>query len=661
MARSLVLGNGNLALTMDHHGQVRDLFYPYVGQDNHLSESNLHRLGVWVDGNFSWLKDPDWQTHIECSTKSLAGTLTKLNSSLGIKITFFDSVYNEKDIFIRRVSIENIGSDMKEVKLFFAHEFEIKESHRGDTAYFDPHHHTIIHYKGRRVFLINAHHKDQPFDQYTTGVYHLDGKEGSFRDAEDGILSANNIEHGPTDSVIGVTVSVPPKGKEIIHYWLCAAKSLDEAHNLNSYIIKKGPDHLLRTTKDYWNAWLGKYEFNFHGLADNLVHLFQKSLLYIKTHADNRGAIIASLDTSMLQHGKDTYAYMWPRDAAFSVLALIRAGDHNAARRFFLLCNNLISSHGYLLHKYLPDGSLGSSWHPWIRDGKAILPIQEDETASVLYALKLYYEYSKDLELIERVYNSLIKNAADFLVKFRDPITGLPRPSHDLWEEKYGVHTYTVASIFAGLKAAAYFAEILGKEDHVHTYTSVAENIKTSLLKYCWDKEAGYFIKGIYYKDDGSTAADKTIDASSAYGIAVFGVLDADDDRLIEAFDATQATLMAPTKTKGLARYAGDQYYKKYSHLPGNPWIITSLWLAQHQAMIAKKEEDLEPVIAWLEWSEALALQSGVLPEQVNPETGDPVNATPLAWSHAEYVRTVFTYLDALERLGICQTCNPLH
>ena len=43
------------------------------------------------------------------------------------------------------------------------------------------------------------------------------------------------------------------------------------------------------------------------------------------------------------------------------------------------------------MHKYRPDKSLGSSWHPWVRNGKPELPIQEDETALVIYALLIAF------------------------------------------------------------------------------------------------------------------------------------------------------------------------------------------------------------------------------------------------------------------------------
>ena len=116
----------------------------------------------------------------------------------------------------------------------------------------------------------------------------------------------------------------------------------------------------------------------------------------MRTHADDHGAIIASADSDMLQSGRDTYSYMWPRDGAFSAMAFDMAGNFVIAERFFSFCARVIDEKGYLMHKYRPDDSLGSSWHPWMRNGKVELPIQEDETALVLIGLWHHYFHSKD-------------------------------------------------------------------------------------------------------------------------------------------------------------------------------------------------------------------------------------------------------------------------
>ncbi len=659
MARSLVLGNGNILAGLDEDGQLRDLYFPHVGLENHIGGYNRHRLGVWVDGRFSWIVKPSWDIKINCEASALIGEFESANRDLGIFIWGKSAVYNEKNIYLRKLTVRNDHGSEREVRVYFAHEFQIYESHRGDTAYYDPIHRVVLHYKGRRVFLVNALSGKNYFDDFTTGVFGIEGKEGSFKDAEDGELSRNPIEHGQSDSVISLSLRLKAGEEKTVYYWMCVAESLKEVHDLNHYVSERGPDHLLRTTHDFWRAWITKYKFNFKGLDPDTVSLFGKSLFYVRSHADGGGAIIASGDTGMLHSGKDTYAYMWPRDAAFAAMALDKAGDSDVARRFFQFCNSVITDEGYFMHKYRPDRSLGSSWHPWLSGGQVQLPIQEDETALVLISLWQHYELSRDLEFIESIYNSLIKKAASFIMGHRDSRTGLPKASYDLWEESFGVHTFTAAACHGALLAAARFAKLLGKELSEHNYQNAADEMKRAILKYLYDEKSGLFFKSLVM-EDGKWRPDRTIDISSAYGIFLFGVLRADDERLKIAMQNSEAALSAGTTVGGIARYQGDNYYRVDSELAGNPWVITTLWLSQYYIGIAKEEKDFEPVKKWLTWAVKNALPSGVLSEQIHPYTGAQISVAPLTWSHAEFVLTLLKYLDKLDELGLCAGCNPV-
>lgn len=651
MTRSLVLGNGNIFVGFDKNAYVREFYFPFVGLENHIAHNSKHRIGLWVDNTFSWLDEKDWKTKISCPDDTLTGKITKVNESLGISLHFEDVVYNEKNIFIRKIAVSNQGNIDKEVTIFFGQEFELYESDRGDTAYYDPETNSVIHYKGQRVFLVNAKHGNKPFTEYTTGIFNIYGKEGSFRDAEDGNLQKNPIEHGPCDSVIGLKLKVKAKNKEIVEYWLCVSESIAESKDLNKYILEKTPDHLIETTNNYWKAWINRSGISFGDMPKAQIKLFQQSLFYTKVHIDKRGAIIASGDTSMLQAGKDTYSYMWPRDAAFVTPLLDQTGDHTSSQRFFEFCNGVLTPEGYLMHKYLPDQSLGSSWHPWIRDGKKILPIQEDETALVLFALKKHYEQAKDLEFIEKNYNSLIKKIAIFLIDFKEPTTGLPKPSYDLWEEKYGIHTFTVASVYGALKAASFFAKILGKEEDACSFNQEAEKYKTGLLEYLFVPEQDMFRKSIIVNNDNTLSHDDTIDASSSHGVFIFGVLDPHDPRLKKAMSKTEKILRIRTKTGGIARYTGDAYFRSDKDTAGNPWVITTMWHAQYNSVIAEDMHDLASTQKSLAWAVNNTNETGILPEQLNPKTGEHLSSTPLTWSHAEYAKTVLEYLNAKKRI----------
>jgi len=659
MPKSITLGNSTTLIGLDKFGQVKDYYFDYAGLENHVSEQLTHKIGVMVEESFSWLSDGSWEVVVKCQQDTLASDINAKNKNLGIEMHFSDVVYNEKDMFIRQISMKNLFDRKRDIKIFFNQQFNIGQTHSGETAYYDPRGNTIIHYKGRRVFLINALRDAAGFDEYSIGLLGIEGRDGTYKDAEDGILSGNPIEHGRVDSVIGLNMEIPPNETKTLYYWICAAKSIKDVKELNQEILARHPKKIIESTTNYWKAWVNVQNFSFYGLNPEVVALFQRSLFYIRTHVSLNGAIIASGDSEMLQFGRDYYEYVWPRDAAFSAISLAKAGDFNASRRFFEFCHDVVTDEGYFMHKYRPDKSLGSSWHPWIQEGKKQFPIQEDETALVIYALWRYFELSKDLEFIEGLYNSLIKKSADFMVSFRDGKTGLPSSSYDLWERVYGISTFTSSSVYAALISAARFANLLGKRESQERYESVANEIKKAILKYLYDEKENFFYKLIDTSQD-KPRVDKTTDTSSVYGIYKFGILSLDDPRLRKAFDKTVERLEVKTDIGGMARFEGDSYHFKGGNYPGNPWVITTMWIAQYYIAMAKKEKDLQKVHPYIAWALKISGSAGTLPEQLDPYTGDHLSASPLVWSHAEFVTTIISYLEKLEELGVCEACYPV-
>jgi glucoamylase len=660
MAKSAVLGNGKLLIGLDKFGQVKDAYYHYAGLENHVSENLVHKIGVWARGHLCWLDEATWKVKVGTEKDTMATAIVAESSDLGLKLGFSDIVYNEQNIFIRAVSVENLYDNAQDIKIFFNQEFNIGQTHTGDTAYFDPKDNVVIHYKGRRVFLINTLYEDHGFDDYSVGLIGIEGKDGTYKDAEDGKLTKNPIEHGQVDSVIQVDINL--KGRQIVNffYWMCVGKSIESVKKLNKLVIERTPQDIIKTTKDYWRAWVKNQNFTFYSLSPAISDLFRRSLFNIRTHVSYNGAIIASCDSDMLQFGRDTYSYVWPRDASMAALALIKSGDFNASRRFFDFCTKIISPEGYFMHKYRPDRSLGSSWHPWVHDGITQLPIQEDETALVIFTLWNYFEMSKDLEFIESIYNPLIKAAAEFMAAYIDEETLLPKPSYDLWEMKYGISTFTSSAVYAALNVASRFAKLLGKEEHANQYSKVAEQIKGGILKYLYNDKEGYFYK-LIEKEKNTTQIDKIVDISSVYGIYRFGVLPYDDPRLKKAFDYTKDKLEVKAPAGGYARFESDQYLNPGGNIPGNPWVVTTLWKTQYDIEFIKTEADLPQIVKQFTWVVNKAQASGVLSEQFNAYTSEQLSAAPLIWSHAEYVTTVVKYLEKLEELGLCKACYPLN
>lgn len=654
MSRAITIGNGNLLVGIDQRGQVRDLYFPFAGHANHVSGASgsfAHRVGVWINGKMAWLSDPAWHIAIAYDAGIAGNRVVAENAELDVTLTIVDAVHNEKNVFLRSVTLQNNSAEQREIKIYFGQEFRISESRRGDTAYYDPRVCSIIHYKGHDAFLIHAQADGISFSDYSVGLFDIEGKRGTYTDAEDGKLSQNTIEHGSVDSVIGLTVKPAPHESAKITYWIAAGHSIRETHELHSYVLNERPESLIVSTQHYWRAWIGKETRDLSLIDRDLQQLFTESLEIIRIHADNRGGIIASSDSDMLNQGRDTYSYVWPRDAALSAHALDRASYFDTAERFFKFMASLVEKDGYLMHKYRVDGVLGSSWHPWVRNGKSELPIQEDETALVIAMLGRHFTLAKDIEFIESMYNSFIEPAADFMAGYIEEETGLPVGSYDLWEEKFGTSTYSAAAVFGALNVAADISATLGKRNHAQKYRNRAELIKEAILTHLYDVDLGSFIKLVRH-EDGKLIPDRTIDISSFHGLVFFDVLDPFDKRIINTKNKVEECLKVQTPFGGYMRYEGDNYYRSGSHASPNPWCITTLWMAQYLIKAARTKKDLEAPYGILRWTFDRATKSGILPEQINPYTGEHLSTAPLVWSHAEYVLTVLNYIERHRSLG---------
>ncbi len=639
MPREIVVGNGRLTAAIDGDNCIRDFYYPMVGLENH-SLGHKFLTGVWTNGQFSWI-GPGWEIATEYLPETLVSRSRAKPKDIGVLLEVNNAVHNSLDIFLKKVAVCNHSPERQRIRVFFTQDFHIYGDNVGDTVMYDSLINSIIHYKRKRYFLVSGNTSQRgSIFQIATGQKETSGFEGTWRDAEDGVLSGNPIAQGSVDSVVSFELELDPASKGMIYYWIACGKNFEEAKALDSYAKKTGVEQLLLETENYWSAWANKKEADLSPLPPEVVRMLKRSLLIMRTHVDNGGGIIASCDSNILQFSRDTYSYIWPRDSAIIAMAFDVAGFQEVSRRFFDFCNRSISEQGFMHHKYSPDGSMGSTWLALVDSkGRVQLPIQEDETALVICALWKHFQRYKDVEFVKEVYQNLVVKATDFLLEYRDPWTGLPRPSFDLWEEKMGVFTWTVSTVYAAIKAAARFARVFYDKARQENLNRAAEEVKRAMIENLYDSEQRRFIKAIY--PDGSR--DLTPDASLA-ATFIYGPFGADEEMVEETMKAITAKLWVEPGIGGMARYVGDNYQRVSQHSP-NPWIICTLWLARWKIAKAKSLEDLKGGMDLIVWAIRRASPSGVMAEQIDPDTGAHVSVSPLAWSHAEFVITVYEYL----------------
>lgn len=639
MGRPVILGNGSLTVGLNERGLVHDFYYPYVGLDNLTTARSMdHRIGVWVDGQFHWIDDDTWQVSVDFEKDALVSQIQLVSDQLQLELHFSDFIDGEYNAFCRLIRVKNLADHERTIRVFLHQVFQISRGGRGDTALFVPEENYVLDYKGRCSLLIYGQCSDQgqPFDQFSVGNYGIEGKEGTYRDAEDGELSGNAVEHGGVDSVIRLSAEVAGSSETQLDYWVVAADSQFSAEKIHHKIKNDGLQTRLEQTRHQWYEWLDTARDHLQSMSDEERVMVKKSLMVIKAHTDKRGGIIASCDSSIYNYGRDYYSYVWPRDGAYAIWPLIRLGYTEEPKKFFAFCRDILTDGGYLMHKYQPDRAIGSTWHPLLHGRHAELAIQEDETATVIFMLGQFLAASQDQDFVSTLYVTLVQPAANFMAEFRDEQTKLPHASYDLWEEKFATHTYTVALVYRALLTAADFADLFEYPDDAVTWRAAAAEIAENTQVF-FDPERQLLRKSYLLQDDGSLQFDNILDISSLYGVFTFALHEFGFEPAKQTMSAIESILLNSAPVGGSPRYEHDNYFASNPPYQGNPWFVTTLWLAQYYIRLNNPTKARELVT----WVMAHTLPSGVLAEQINPTDSSPVSVTPLVWSHAELINTL--------------------
>src|SRR5205085_5194555 len=106
MGRPVVLSNGQLFVGLDENGLVHDFYYPYVGLENLTNaRSSQHKIGVWVDGTFSWTDDGSWDIRVDFELNALISDIKLHSNELALGLHLQDFIDSQTNSLIRRVRV----------------------------------------------------------------------------------------------------------------------------------------------------------------------------------------------------------------------------------------------------------------------------------------------------------------------------------------------------------------------------------------------------------------------------------------------------------------------------------------------------------------------------------------------------------------------------
>lgn len=423
------------------------------------------------------------------------------------------------------------------------------------------------------------------------------------------------------------------------------SRSLDELASVTYLPFEEGKNQAIESDR----SWIAKQKAAPSHLDEQTKDLYHRTLLTLRQMQDPEGGIIAAPEFHYALSHCGGYGFCWGRDAGFITLAMDVCGMHDESAQFYRYMARCQSSDGSFLHRHDMKGNLGSSWGF----------LQPDETGSVIFGLWKHLHMSGNKSLMTELKDMIVKGC-EWLANAENKWNKeLPISGFDLWEEREGVHVYAVAAMAAGLNAGIQIAESMGWD--------VPSNWQEKLSYYTNFVNSPLFIR----EQDGQTSFARTLQrrisaeqrcdleakgynvetARNGHGqsldflsedyvldISLLGVRYPYETLDLNQHDKSYDNLVALIYKKlwrsgagGIGRYEADHYRD------GNPWILTTLWLA----LAASERSQTEIARTCWQWAKDHATPEGLLPEQIDPVSGRPAWVMPLTWSHAMFALAV--------------------
>jgi GH15 family glucan-1,4-alpha-glucosidase len=326
------------------------------------------------------------------------------------------------------------------------------------------------------------------------------------------------------------------------------------------------------------------------------------------------GAYIASPNFS-------NYTYCWFRDGAYIAYCMDLVGEHSSAGRFHQWAAKVITSREKIIHQAIDHAQrngkpsrkhyLHARYQLNGEDDHGDWPnYQLDGFGTWLWSLAEHARVSG--ESISPSIRESIQLVCNYLIAL------WKYPCSDCWEEfPEKIHTYTLGSIYAGIKAVS---PLIGEET-----TEILDQLRKLVNEDC--VQGGHFTKYL-----GTNQVDANL-----IGLAVpYHLVELDHPLMTATVERIEKDLL---KNGGLHRYLGDSYYG------GGEWILLTAWLGWYWADRREKARARE----LLSWIESQADERGYLPEQIPQNLNQPEYfqiwrkrwgkiANPLLWSHAKYL-----------------------
>lgn len=598
-----IFGNGRILGTVGGSGDITQIFWPNIDFPYHVT---ITKMGIVDEHSTSWLSSGGWKN--EFSYLPSSNVIQIISRKKGIRVKRYIFALPDEDIIEISTEIENKSSTSSNFEIEFYGNFSILESSRANAVYYDFSKQAMVFYKHGYFFAVGANANVDTYSCLRANKNTELGLRMRAKVAGESAHAAGDVA-GYFRWNIG---KLRPGDTGKVPILICCGNSSQEVLSKLEKEKKQDNQKVLEQTINESTSFLG--DTRIPQTENSRQKLFERSILAIRLLCDSKGGILTAPEFDPDFSFSKGYGYVCGREGVYTAFALDCIGQYKLSHKFYEWLFKSQNSHGFLHQRYwTAPGSTGPSGEqPYI-----------DGTAGFLWGLEKHITLTEDYEFLSKNWDK-IKLTADNLSEL---VNGdkLLAPCNDLWEDGMGVHAYSTASVYAGLKAASEMALIKEDQDKRDLWNSVSGRIKEGFVKNFWDDNKEMFVRSLVTE---KLVKDYTPDAS-LLGISVpFLMIPPNNKKML----STVAKIEKPLKTKtgGILRFEKDNYFG------GNPWTLTTLWLAWYKLEVGKREE-AESLIDW-----CVRSKNGLdlLPEQVIEKNWEKESAIPLTWSHALYILT---------------------
>jgi len=392
-------------------------------------------------------------------------------------------------------------------------------------------------------------------------------------------------------------------------------------------------------TVEGWLEWLR--DFHYGGPHR---HLVRRSAITLKLldYLQN-GAMIAAPTTSLPEDigGERNwdYRYVWVRDAAFTVYVLRRIGMEEEAWHYLTwVLRNFREQRINVMYTLDGDPDIPEALDPDLSGYRGSRPVRWGNAASRQVQHDVYgeildcaFQWANHGGIIQNDLWGQLCGLIDRAAEVWDT------PDAGIWEVRRPgfVQTYSAAMCQVALDRGAKLARRFGLPGDADRWERTAAEIQDAILTRGWSEDQGFIAQGL---NDGHLDA-------AVLALGIRRVIPATHPKMVATVEAIQHELHACDSL--IFRYLPDRSPDGLHGTEG-AFLLCSFWLVDNLILQGRLNEALSHYDRLC----ARVNDLGLLPEEIDPHTGEFLGNFPQAFSHIGLISTGVNLERALREAG---------